>query len=145
MSSGFMVEEDVLPAEGETALGVRSGLHWSLVLDNAENKKFTADYKAKTGKDANVFAMQGYDTGRVIVEMLNKLQGDTSSVDKMIQTLPGITFASPRGTFALDEKSQAPKQHIYLREVKKGSDGIAHNFILQDLGEIVDPGDDSKG
>ncbi len=144
LSSGFMVEEDVLPAEGNAALGVRSGLHWSLVLDNAENKKFSADYKARTTKDANVFAVQGYDTGRVIVEMLNKVQGNTSNVDAMIQALGGISFASPRGAYALDANTQAPRQHIYLREVKPVGDAL-HNAILMDMGEIVDPGDDSKG
>jgi len=144
MSSGFMVEEDVLPAQGDTALGVRSGLHWALLLDNPENKKFTAAYKARTSKDANVFAVQGYDTARVIVEMLNAVQGDTSNVDKMIESLGGISFASPRGSFALDAKSQAPRHHIYLREVQP-VEGALHNVITEDLGEIVDPGDDSKG
>ncbi len=144
LGSGFMVEEDVLPSLGDTALGVRTGLHWAYGLDNDDNKKFKDDYKKKTGKDANVFAVQGYDTGRAIIEMLNKLQGDTSNVDKMIDTLSGITLKSPRGTFALDKATQAPKHRIYLREVKKQAEGL-HNYILADLGEIVDPGDDSKG
>ncbi len=144
LCSGFMVEEDVLPSLGNNALGVRSGLHWALGLDNAENKKFTAAYKQKTGKDANVFAVQGYDTGRAIVEMLKAVNGDTSNVDKLVQALGGITFTGPRGPFALDAKTQAPKQHIYLREVKN-VDGAPHNAVLQDLGEVVDPGDNSKG
>jgi branched-chain amino acid transport system substrate-binding protein len=144
MCSGFMVEEDVLPAQGDAALGVRSGLHWALLLDNPENKKFTAAYKERTGKDANVFAVQGYDTGRVIVEMLNKVQGDTGNVDAMIEALGGISFASPRGSFALDAVTQAPRHHIYLREVQT-VDGVLHNVVTEDLGEITDPGDDSKG
>lgn len=144
LSSGFMVEEDVLPAEGDTAKGVRSGLHWSLVLDNPENKKFTDDFKKKYNRDADVFALQGYDTGRAIVEVLNKLQGDTTNSDKLVQTLGGISFKSPRGTFALDAKSQAPTQHIYLREVQTVN-GRLHNAVVQDFGEITDPGDNSKG
>ena len=36
--AGFTVEEDVLPAQGEAALGAFSGLHWALLLDNPENK-----------------------------------------------------------------------------------------------------------
>lgn len=144
MCSGFMVEEDVLPAQGDAALGVRSGLHWALLLDNPENKKFTTAYKERTGKDANVFAVQGYDTGRVIVEMLNAVQGDTGNVDKMIEALGGVSFASPRGSFALDAATQAPRHHIYLREVQS-IDGVLHNVVIEDLGEIADPGDDSKG
>jgi branched-chain amino acid transport system substrate-binding protein len=144
MSSGFMVEEDALPAQGEAALGARSGLHWALLLDNAENKSFTEAYKERVGRDANVFAVQGYDTGRAIVEMLNAVEGNTSNVDNMIAALGSVSFASPRGSFALDANSQAPSQSIYLREVQE-VEGELHNVILEDLGAIVDPGDDSLG
>jgi branched-chain amino acid transport system substrate-binding protein len=109
-----------------------------------ENKAFTAAYKERTGKDANVFAMQGYDTGRVIVEMLNAVEGDTSNVDNMIDALGGVSFNSPRGPFALDANSQNPRQHIYVREVQE-VDGALHNVVITDLGEVTDPGDDSKG
>ncbi|MFQ5617324.1 MAG: ABC transporter substrate-binding protein [Anaerolineales bacterium] len=144
VTAGFTVEEDVLPAEGDAALGARSGLHWALLLDNPENKAFTAAYKERAGKDANVFALQGYDTGRVIVEMLNAVQGDTSDVDKMIDALGGVSFNSPRGPFKLDANTQNPSQHIYVREVRE-VDGALHNVVIEDLGEITDPGDDSKG
>jgi branched-chain amino acid transport system substrate-binding protein len=144
LGSGFMVEQDVLPAQGEAALGVRGGLHWALTLDNAENTAFKEAYMKRTGKEANVFAVQGYDTARVIVELLNTVQGDISNVDKMIEALPGIKFNSPRGPFALDGNSQAPRQKIYLREVQDVG-GQIQNTVIADLGEIVDPGDDSKG
>ncbi|MGH2593111.1 MAG: ABC transporter substrate-binding protein [Anaerolineae bacterium] len=144
LCAGFMVEEDVLPAHGDFARGVRSGLHWALYLDNPENTKFVDAYTAKyNNRTPDVFAVQGYDTGRAIVEMLKRTQGDTT-VDKMIEALDGISFASPRGPFALDTNTQNPKHHIYLREVQT-VDGAPHNVVLADLGEIVDPGDDSKG
>jgi hypothetical protein len=62
----------------------------------------------------------------------------------MIDALGGISFASPRGSFALDAVTQAPRHHIYLREVQT-VDGVLHNVVTEDLGEITDPGDDSKG
>ncbi|MDP7644710.1 MAG: ABC transporter substrate-binding protein [Anaerolineales bacterium] len=142
--AGFTVEEDVLPAQGEAALGAQSGLHWALLLDNAVNKKFTAGYKERAGKDANVFAVQGYDTGRVVAELLNAVQGDTSDVNKMIDVMPGISFDSPRGPFQLDAKSQNPTQHIYVRRVEDVG-GALHNVVIEDLGAFTDPGDDSLG
>ncbi len=144
VAAGFTVEEDVLPAEGEAALGAYSGLHWALLLDNPENKAFTKAYKERTGKDANVFAMQGYDTGRVIVEAVNAVQGDTSNTDKFIEALEGVQFKSPRGEFKFDPETHNVINHIYVRQVKE-VDGVLHNVVLEDLGEFPDPGDDSKG
>ena len=109
-----------------------------------QNKDFTAAYSEQVGREANVFAMQGYDTARVIVEMLNNVEGDTSDVNKMIESLDGISFKSPRGNFALDANSQAPTQSAYLREVQT-VEGALHNVVLENLGEITDPGDNSKG
>jgi len=142
--AGFAVEEDVLPAQGNAALGAKSGLHWALRLDNEINKKFTADYKTRTGKDANVFAVQGYDTGRVIVEAINATQGNTSDKDKLIEAIGGVTFDGPRGAFKMDPNTHNVIQHIYIRDVQE-VDGALHNVILKDAGEIADPGDDSKG
>lgn len=143
VAAGFMVEEDVLPGQGEAAEGIWSGLHWAFLLDNPENNKFKTAYKERTGRDANVFAVQGYDTARLIVEMLNRLEGDTSDVEKMVEVLPEIQFNSPRGPFKLDPNTHNVVQHIYLRQVQK-VDGELHNVVLQDLGEIADPGDNSK-
>src|SRR3990172_7145005 len=70
LSAGFMVEEDVLPAHGDYPLGVRSGLHWALYLDNPENKTFSPTYQSKYNQTPHIFAVQGYDTGRVIVEKI---------------------------------------------------------------------------
>ncbi len=142
--AGFTVEEDVLPAQGDAALGAYSGLHWAYQLDNPENKVFTAAYKAKTDMNANVFALQGYDTARVIVEMLEATNGAADNNDDMIDALGNVSFDSPRGPFRLDANSQNPVQHIYVREVQEVG-GELHNVVIEDLGEITDPGDDSLG
>jgi branched-chain amino acid transport system substrate-binding protein len=144
LSAGFMVEEDVLPAQGEAALGVRSALHWALLLDNPENEAFKTAFSERTGRDADVFAVQGYDTGRVIAEILDAVEGDTTDVDAMIDVLPDISFNSPRGPFSLDPNSQAPRHNEYLREVQE-VEGELHNVVIENFGQIVDPGDDSSG
>ncbi len=144
VAAGFTVEQDVLPAQGKSALGTYSGLHWALPLDNPENKMFTEAFKERTGNEGNVFAVQGYDTGRVIVEMLNALEGDTSDVNAMIEVLSDVSFTGPRGPFKLDGNSQNPAQHIYVREVQEVG-GELQNIVLADLGETIDPGNDSLG
>ncbi len=144
LAAGFMTEEDVLPAQGDGANGIRTTLHWSYVLDNAENNAFKEAYRTRTGTDANVFAVQGYDTARVVKDMLDAVDGDTSDVQAMINALGNVSFNSPRGPFRLDANSQAPEHNMYLREVQT-VDGALHNAIVENLGSIVDPGDDSLG
>ena len=141
--SGFMVEQDVLPALGDTALGVKSCLHWALSLDNAENKAFSDGYQKRTSKVANVFAVQGYDTARLIVEGLNAVQGDSGKADAFADALGKVSFASPRGAFKMDPNTHNTINHVYVREVKKNGDTLG-NVVVADLGEVPDPGDDSK-
>jgi branched-chain amino acid transport system substrate-binding protein len=144
LAAGFLTEEDVLPAQGDSARGIHSALHWSFVLDNAENKTFKPAYRERTGRDANVFAVQGYDTARVIAGALDAVEGNTADVEAMIAALDGLSFASPRGPFSLDARSQAPRHNMYLRQVQEVG-GEPRNVVLETVVGVVDPGDDSKG
>jgi branched-chain amino acid transport system substrate-binding protein len=145
--SGFMVEQDVLPSLGDAALGVKSSLHWALTLDNPENKAFVEAFGKRQiqggNKGANVFAMQGYDTARVIVEALNAVQGDMSKSETLIDAFGKASFASPRGQFKIDTTTHNVINPIYVREVQKTDDTIA-NVVIAKLGDVPDPGDDSK-
>lgn len=142
-SSGFMVEQDVLPAQGAAALGIKSCLHWAYTLDNPENAAFKAAFEARTGQGANVFAVQGYDTARVIVDALNAVQGDLSKTDDLIGAFGAAEFASPRGPFKMDANTHNVINPFYVREVQNTADGVA-NVVIADLGVVPDPGDDSK-
>ena len=137
--AGFLLEQDVLPAQGDAALGGISGLHYAITLDNPENTKFKADYKAKFGTDANVFAVQGWDTARVIVDALNAVQGDTSDKEKLIEAIAAVKFASPRGPFEFDPDTHHVVQNIYVREVKK-VEGTNQNVVLDTVERVRDPG-----
>jgi len=137
---GFLVEQDVLPAQGNAALGAISCLHWALTLDNPENKAFTDAYKAKYNKDADVFALQGFDTARVIVDALNKVQGDTTNKDAFLAAIRQVKFNSPRGPFSFDQATQNPVQYIYFRQVKDVG-GKLQNVVLSKTDQpVVDPG-----
>jgi len=137
--AGFMVEQDVLPAEGPTALGIYSPLHWALTLQNPENLAFTRAYQARFKRDASVFAMQGFDTARVIVEGLNRTDGDTANKDRLVEALSGVRFASPRGQFEFDPNTHNVIQNIYVRQVRQVGKDIA-NVAFVELGRIADPG-----
>jgi branched-chain amino acid transport system substrate-binding protein len=136
--SGFLLEEDVLPAQGQAGLRGISGLHWALTLDNAENRAFTQNYRQKFNREADVYAMQGFDTARVIVEAVNQTQGDTSNKERLADAIRGVKFASPRGPFEFDPETQNVVHNIYAREVRDVN-GKPGNVVVETFSRVRDP------
>jgi branched-chain amino acid transport system substrate-binding protein len=139
VASGFMVEEDVLAEIGEAALGVRSGLHWAYDLDTPENQEFVEMWEEEYDRAPSVYAVQGWDTARVIAEAMEALDGDTDDGAAVIDAMLEVEFDSPRGSFSIDPETHNVVHHVYLREVVD-LDGAVHNTMVEDLGEFPDPG-----
>jgi len=137
--AGFLTEQDVLKEVKDLANGAITSLFWAVELDNAENKKFVADFQKQYPLLPDVFAVQQYDGMRALDEALKKLGGDTSDKDKFSKALEDVTFKSPRGDFAFDKTTHNPIQDIYLREVKT-TGGQTVNTILDKIAKVTDPG-----
>ena len=135
---GFLVEEDVLPAQGRNALGAYSCLHWALTLQTPANLAFTRAYRGRWKRDATVYAMQGYDSARVIVEALTATGGDTTNKARLIEALAAVRFTSPRGPFSFDPETHNVVQTVYLRQVREVGKAI-HNVVFDTLGVFKDP------
>jgi branched-chain amino acid transport system substrate-binding protein len=116
--SGFLTE-GVLSAQGAAAEGIKTTLHYADGLDNPTNKKFREAFKKATARDADVYAVAGYDTINVLAKALDKVQGDTGAQKELIAALEGAHIDSPRGAFRFS-KAHNPIQDIYLRQVKGG-------------------------
>ena len=136
---GFLVEEDVLPAQGRSALGAYSCLHWALTLQTPENLAFTRAYRARWKRDATVYAMQGFDTARVVVEALNAVGGDTANKARLIEAMAAVRFTSPRGPISFDPETHNVVQTLYIRQVREVGKAI-HNVAFGTLGVFKDPG-----
>jgi len=137
--------EDMLAAYGDPAEGIKSSWNWSFIDDIPENQAFIKEHIDTYSQPPTSYSVQAYDAARIISTMIERLEGDTSDVNAMVDAMAGISFASPRGPFTLDEKTQNPRQNWYLREAVRHTDGQLHQKTLLTLGEVVDPGDDSKG
>lgn len=118
IGSGF-VTDGTLQAQGEAADGMLTTLHYADDLDNPVNKKFMADYQAQFGKVADVYAVQGYDAGLLLVQSLAEVKGNTKDRDAWLKAMAGQRIDSPRGAWEFS-KAHQPIQNIYLREVKDG-------------------------
>ncbi len=115
---GFLTE-GVAKAAGAAAEGIKTTLHYADTLDNAANKAFRAAYKKATGKAANVFAVQGYDTGSLLIQALDAVKGDAGATADLIKAMEVAVIDSPRGSWKMS-KAHNPIQDIYVRQVENG-------------------------
>jgi len=116
---GFLTE-GVEEAAGSAAEGIKTTLHYASNLDNAENHKFRADYQAAFGAGPNVFSVQGYDTGSLLLQASAAVGGDVESTADVIEAMETSNVPdSPRGPWSMS-KAHNPIQNIYLRQVQDG-------------------------
>jgi len=132
--SGFLTE-GVLAAQGAAAEGIKTTLHYAEGLQNPANKKFREAFLKATKREADVYAVAGYDTVNVLAAALAKVQGDTSARKELYAAIEGATIESPRGPFRFG-KAHNPVQDVYLREVKGGQQQV----LSVALKDAEDPG-----
>ena len=119
--SGFLTE-GVLAAQGDAAEGLLTTLHYSDSLDLPKNKAFRSAYSKAYKSNADVYAVQGYDTGLLLLQSFEKTRG---KVDKtaLMKAMEGATIDSPRGKWRMS-KAHNPIQDIYLRRAEKGENKV---------------------
>lgn len=122
IGSGFLTE-GTLSAQGNAAEGLLTTLHYADELDNANNIRFRELYKAEYNREADIYAVQGYDAGLAIVEAIDQLQGNVKDRNAVIDVIRNMTVPSPRGDFTFSQ-AHNPIQDIYLREVKDGQNRV---------------------
>ncbi len=114
--SGFLTE-GVLEAAGPAADGVITTLHYGDGIETPRNKAFRLAY-AKTFKlQPDVYAVQGYDTGLLLVQGANAVKGDLNNKATLYKAMESATVDSPRGKWKMSS-SHNPIQDIYLRMVE---------------------------
>ena len=120
--SGFLTE-GVLAAQGEAAEGLLTTLHYADSLSNPRNKSFRAAYRKAFQMEPDVYAVQGYDTGLLLAQALEKAKGDIGNQKAIIAAMEGALIDSPRGQWKMS-KAHNPIQDIYLRRVEKGDNKV---------------------
>ncbi|MDN2581149.1 ABC transporter substrate-binding protein [Aquibium sp. ELW1220] len=126
MGPAFSFSQDVLPAIGDAALGVKNSASWSHDLDNAANKAFVAAFQAEYSRLPSVYAAQAYDTANLILSAMGK--ASISDKDAFRAALKEADFDSVRGSFKFNT-NQHPIQNIYVREVVKEGDVLTNKII----------------
>ena len=128
--SGFLTD-GTLKAQGAAAEGLETTLHYGDSLILPKNLAFRAMYQKATGHDADVYAVQGYDSAQLLRIGLESVHGDTKAMKHMIGAMEKATIDSPRGKFTLS-RAHNPVQDIYLRKVvgmENKVEGVAHKAL----------------
>lgn len=104
-------------------LGTFNAQFWSPDLDVAQNKKYVADYRKRSGGQyPSHYGAQSYDSIMLIASAVEAVKGDVDKLDAMIAAMRKADFPSIRGKFAFN-KNHIPIQNFYLREVVKDAEG----------------------
>jgi len=128
-TTAFTLDQSVLQAMGDAALGLRNSSFWSPDLDNPVNQKFVADFKAAYDRLPSLFAAQGYDAALLIDSAVRAVGGDLSKKDELRAAFRKADFQSVRGDFKFNN-NHFPIQDFYIREVVKNDDGVLTNKLM---------------
>ncbi len=131
--SGFLTE-GVLDAAGPAAEGVITALHYGDGIDTPRNNAFRLEYAKEFKLQPDVYAVQGYDAGKLLVLGANAVKGDLSNKKALYAAMGNATIDSPRGKWKMST-GHNPIQDIYLRRVEGGENkviGIAAKQLQDD-------------
>jgi len=114
LGSGFLTD-GTLEAQGPSAQGLQTALHYADNLDTPRNNAFRKNFALTFKANADVYAVQGYDAAQMLGAGLVAVKGDFAKRDAMIAAMRKATIDSPRGKFTLSA-SHNPVQDMFLRE-----------------------------
>ncbi len=126
MGPSFSFDQDVLPAVGDAALGVKNSASWSPDLDNEASKAFVESFKAEYNRLPSIYAAQSWDTANLILSALSK--ASAKDKDAFKAALKAADFKSVRGAFSFNT-NQHPIQNIYVREVVTDGDVLTNKIV----------------
>jgi branched-chain amino acid transport system substrate-binding protein len=132
--SGFLTE-GTLGAQGAAA----EGIHYGDGLDNPKNAAFRKAFKDKAGREADVYAVQGYDAAQLLGVGLEAVKGNTEDEANLYKALRAAKIDSPRGPISMSP-SQNVTQNIYLRKAEGGLNKVAGVAVEN----LADPGTGCK-
>lgn len=120
--SAYTVDNAVLPAVGDDAVGTIAATMWGAGLDNPANKKFVSGYMAAYGSLPTENAAQGYDMINLLDSAVRAVNGKIEDKPSFLAALKKADFKSVRGAFSYNT-NHFPIQDFYVEQVVKGDDG----------------------
>jgi branched-chain amino acid transport system substrate-binding protein len=126
--SGFLTSQLYVDAQGQSAEGVITALHYVPTIDNAENAAFVAAFRDATGRVPSEYAVQGYDAARALIEALETGARDRETLGAALRQ---VSFNGPRGALSIDPATNNVVQPIYVYETVQGANGMTQTVLAQ--------------
>ena len=118
LGAGFLTD-GTLDAQGASAEGLLTTLHYADNLKTPRNNAFRLAYAKAYDSKADVYAVQGYDSAQLLGIGLRAVNGDMSNRALLIRAMAAAEIDSPRGKISLSP-SHNVIQDFYLRRVENG-------------------------
>jgi branched-chain amino acid transport system substrate-binding protein len=132
IGSGFLTD-GVLEAQGASAQGMITTLHYADGIDTPRNNAFRNKYAVNYKAQPDVYAVQGYDAAQILAAGLNAVKGDIKQRDAMVAAIRKANIDSPRGKYTLSAALN-PVQDFYVREVK-GRENVMTGIAVKVLAD----------
>jgi branched-chain amino acid transport system substrate-binding protein len=113
--TGFLTD-GTLEAQGASADGVLTALHYADGLNTPRDNAFRLVYAKAFKMQPDVYAVQGYDAAQLLNIGLTAVKGDAKNAAGFSAAVTKATIDSPRGKFTMS-KAHNPVQDFYLRQV----------------------------
>ena len=136
---GGVVDQTILPALGDAAIGLRAVALWSEFLDNPVSKKFAAEFETEYRRIPSPYAAGAYDTVLMLDAALKTIGGKIEDKKAFRKALENVKFDSVRGFFRFNT-NHYPIQNFYLTEIAKDAKGRVVASLRETIvREYVDP------
>ncbi len=132
--TGDVLDDDLLEAIGDPALGIHSSHHYSAAHDSPENKEYVSSFMKAYNFRPNFMSVGGYDGMHLMYEALKKTGGATDG-EKLVEAMKGMSWTSPRGKITIDAELRDVVQDIYIRKCEK-KDGKLWNIEIDKLPQV---------
>ena len=141
--AGWTTSPLFLPAQKDAAIGFIGSLNYVPSIDTEENKNFIKAYIDRFDRSPSEFAVQGYDSARVIIKAIESLSGNIADKDKLAEAINAISITGPRGPLTIDPETNNVIQNIYIFEVVSSKNGPELK-VLDTIEAVKAPGPGCK-
>lgn len=140
---GDVVDDDILNAMGDPALGAITSQHYSAAHEGAENRRFVEEFRrANNNMRPNFMAVGGYDGMALIAKAVEKAGGTGGTA--LVDAMKGMAWESPRGPISIDPQTRDIVQNIYIRRTERVN-GELYNVEFETFPAVRDPAKGASG